>query len=164
MWPETTQARATLIAGIALALASAIFSVMQADYFNLLTIAVFMTPIIVLTAYDIQCIVNGQCEVYSWIKTLLFLIAIAFAFYAEAFRQYYYFNNSPSPSPSPRTTVVYVTASNDQNQNKKDDDKLNKNSGEKDDKKSNKNSGKKDVSGGLVPNEPWISPKGDIII
>ena len=84
MWPESPQAKATLVAGIALALALAVFSVLQSEYFNLLSIVLFTVPFMVLSAYDIQCIVMGQCEVYSWIKTILFLITIALAFYVAA--------------------------------------------------------------------------------
>ena len=107
MWPESAQARATLIAGIALALASSLFSVIQSDYFNLLTILVFMSPMIILSAYDVQCIVTGQCEVYSWIKTLIFLLVIALAFYAEAFLQHY----NKSVESQPRQQIVYVSSS-----------------------------------------------------
>ena len=86
MWPESTQAKITLVAGIALALALALFSVLQSEYFNLVAIVLFTVPLLVLSAYDIQCIVTGQCEVYSWIKTMLFLVTVALAFYVAALR------------------------------------------------------------------------------
>ena len=78
--------------------------VVRADYFNLITIAIFTLPLLVLVAYDIQCIVTGQCEVYSWIKTILFLLSVAIAFYVQALRAHVTHRVSSAP---PRR-VVYV--------------------------------------------------------
>ena len=106
MWPESPQAKATLVAGIALALALAVFSVLQSEYFNLLAIVLFTVPLLVLSAYDIQCIVTGQCEVYSWIKTVLFLITVALSFYIAALRHRTVNQGHNKPSRDERTSRV----------------------------------------------------------
>lgn len=107
MWPESVQAKIALVAGIVTAFVLAVSMVVRADYFNLVTIAIFTLPLLVLMAYDIQCIVSGQCEVYSWIKTILFLLSVAIAFYVQALRAHVTHRESASTSVAPRR-VVYV--------------------------------------------------------
>lgn len=116
MWPESLQAKVSLIAGIVFALVLAVYMVARADYFNLLTIAIFTVPLLVLTSYDIQCIVTGQCEVYSWIKTILFLITVAIAFYVQALRAHVSRGGGQRSSAPPSRQVVYVTSNDSESE------------------------------------------------
>lgn len=84
MWPESLQAKIALGGGLVVALMAALTSVFRAKFFGLVSVLVFTLPMVFLVAYDIQCVVTGQCDVYGWIKTVVFMLAVAVTFYLQA--------------------------------------------------------------------------------
>ena len=74
----------SLVAGLVVVATAAVVSISYANYFNLVSIVLFTLPLVVIVAYDINCVIVGQCATWGWIKTILVVIAFASAFYAQA--------------------------------------------------------------------------------
>ena len=80
----SVQSKIALISGLLVVFMGAIVSISYANYFNLVNIILFSLPMVVLVAFDINCVVAGQCETWGWIKTIMVLLVFAVAFYVQA--------------------------------------------------------------------------------
>ena len=74
--------RPTQIAGMLYLLFVILFIVLIAlhtDYWRpLLLILLFSMPFVFISLYDIDCVFNGQCNVWGWIKGIFFIVYIIF--------------------------------------------------------------------------------------
>jgi hypothetical protein len=74
--------RPTQIAGVLYLLFVVLFIVLiglHTDYWKpLLLILLFTMPYVFISLYDIDCVFNGQCNVWGWIKGIFFIVYIVF--------------------------------------------------------------------------------------
>ena len=75
--------RATQIAGVLYLLFVILFIVaiaLHTDYWKtLLLILLFSIPYVFISLYDIDCVFSGQCNIWAWVKGILFIVYIIFS-------------------------------------------------------------------------------------
>lgn len=77
---ETLQSKLVLVATLIILLLNVLFNYMSRDTNTanmVLVVAIIIgIPLALLFAYDINCLVIGKCTVWSWIRTLIYLIMV----------------------------------------------------------------------------------------
>jgi predicted anti-sigma-YlaC factor YlaD len=86
---ETYQARMAAAASTVALLIMVLYYALMSNVITTIFVGLMSILITILTVYDIHCVVAGQCNTWSWIKSVLVLIsgiAIIYA-YAKAIRR-----------------------------------------------------------------------------
>lgn len=119
--------RPTQIAGLIYLLFVILFIVLislHTDYWKqLLLILLLSFPFVLINLYDIDCVFNGQCDIWGWFKGISFIVYLIFAVVATIIllADFQKSINSLQHTPSTETRVVVIT---DDRKDDKDSDKL----------------------------------------
>ena len=77
---ETIQSKLVFGATLIILLLNVVFKYMSRDTYaaniTLLIAVVIGIPLALLFAYDINCLVTGKCTVWSWIRTVFYLVMV----------------------------------------------------------------------------------------
>ena len=80
---ETVQSKLVFGATLLILLLNVIFGYMsRSTYFgtvNLFMVLLIGVPLALLFAYDINCLVVGNCTIWSWIRTVIYLLMVIFS-------------------------------------------------------------------------------------
>ena len=77
---ETIQAKLVLASTLLILLMNVIFSYQLEGKFTgtmvLVVVLILGVPLALLFAYDINCLVKGNCTIWSWIRTFFYLFSV----------------------------------------------------------------------------------------
>ena len=103
---ETYQARMAAAASTVALLIMVLYYALMSNVITTIFVGLIMLLTTILTVYDIHCVIAGQCNTWSWIKSITVMlsgIAIVYA-YAKAIRR----DEQPREDRSHLPAVVVV--------------------------------------------------------
>lgn len=116
--------RPTQIAGLIYLLFVILFIVLislHTDYWKpLLLILLVSFPFVLINLYDIDCVFNGQCDIWGWFKGISFIVYLIFAVVATIILLADFQKNINSIQHTPSTESTVVVLSDTSKSNKED--------------------------------------------